>query len=72
MRIEFQPGNYRDIVCDLLAYPIFEDECQDFSSLRTFGYDHAWSRQIRPFCLRIQAGAPSNLQNLQTRRIESP
>ena len=34
MRIEFQPGNYRDIVCDLLAYPVFEDECKDFSSLQ--------------------------------------
>jgi leucyl aminopeptidase len=34
MRIEFQPGNYRDVVCDLLAYPVFEDECKDFSSLQ--------------------------------------
>ena len=34
MRIEFQPGNYRDIVCDLLAYPVFEDEGKDFSSLQ--------------------------------------
>ena len=26
MQIEFQPGDYREIVCDLLAYPVFEEE----------------------------------------------
>jgi leucyl aminopeptidase len=33
MQIEFQKGNYRDIACDLLAYPIFEDETVDFNAL---------------------------------------
>ena len=40
MRIEFQPGNYRDIVCDVLAYPVFEDECKDFSSLQPWIRSH--------------------------------
>ena len=71
MRIEFQPGDYREVVCDLLAYPVFEDEAKDFSSLESLDTDHARSRQIRPFFPRIQAGTPSNLQNLQTRRFES-
>jgi leucyl aminopeptidase len=26
MKIEPQPGNYRDAACDLLAFPVFEDE----------------------------------------------
>lgn len=33
MRIEFQPRSYADIVCDLLAYPVFEDQVHDKSSL---------------------------------------
>jgi leucyl aminopeptidase len=33
MRIEFQPCNYREVSCDLLAYPVFEDESQDFTAL---------------------------------------
>jgi len=35
MRIEFQPGNYREVVCDLLAYPVFEDEASDLASLKS-------------------------------------
>jgi leucyl aminopeptidase len=35
MQIEFQPENYREVACDLLAYPIFEDEAADFSSLES-------------------------------------
>lgn len=33
MRIEFHPCNYREVVCDLLAYPVYEEESKDFSSL---------------------------------------
>lgn len=33
MQIEFRPGEYKDAVCTMLAYPVFEDEVADFSSL---------------------------------------
>ena len=33
MRIDFQPGDYREVACDLLAYPVFEDEAKTFSPL---------------------------------------
>lgn len=33
MRIEYRPGHYSDIACDLLAYPVFEEEAEDFASL---------------------------------------
>lgn len=33
MRIEYRPGNYSDIACDLLAYPVFEEEAEDFAPL---------------------------------------
>ena len=26
MEIEFQAGNYSGVVCDMLAYPVFEEE----------------------------------------------
>ncbi len=35
MQIEFQPGDYREVVCDLLAYPVFEEESREFSSLKS-------------------------------------
>jgi leucyl aminopeptidase len=35
MQIEFQPENYKEVACDLLAYPIFEDEAGDFASLES-------------------------------------
>jgi leucyl aminopeptidase len=35
MQIEFQPESYREVACDLLAYPIFEDETEDFASLES-------------------------------------
>jgi leucyl aminopeptidase len=35
MQIEYRPGNYSEIACDLLAYPVFEDENTDFSELET-------------------------------------
>ncbi len=34
MQIEFQPGEYQEVACDLLAYPVFEEETEDFSSLK--------------------------------------
>ncbi|MGD0308025.1 MAG: leucyl aminopeptidase [Acidobacteriota bacterium] len=34
MRIEFQPNNFSDVECDLLAHPVFEDEARDGTSLR--------------------------------------
>ncbi len=34
MRIEFQTRNYADAVCDLLAYPVFEEQGDDKSSLK--------------------------------------
>src|SRR5512145_1023395 len=34
MQVEFQPGDYQEIACDLLAYPVFEEEAADFSSLK--------------------------------------
>ncbi|MBN1567699.1 MAG: leucyl aminopeptidase [Acidobacteria bacterium] len=33
MQIEFRPGDYQGIACELLAYPVFEDEVEDFASL---------------------------------------
>lgn len=33
MQVEYRTGNYQEAACDLLAYPIFEDEVSDFSSL---------------------------------------
>jgi leucyl aminopeptidase len=33
MQIEFHPGEYREVSCDLLAYPVFEDEAADFAPL---------------------------------------
>jgi leucyl aminopeptidase len=35
MQIEFQPGDYRETACDLLAFPVFEDDIADFSSLES-------------------------------------
>ncbi len=35
MQIEIRPGDYRDVACDLLAYPVFEDEAADFTSLES-------------------------------------
>ena len=34
MRIEFQPGDYREVVCDVLAYPVFEDDAGSFTVLK--------------------------------------
>lgn len=34
MRIGLQPGNYKELACDLLAYPVFEDEIEDFSAIQ--------------------------------------
>lgn len=33
MQIEFRPGDYQEVSCDLLAYPVFEDEAANFASL---------------------------------------
>ena len=35
MQIELRPGDYREVVCDLLAYPVFADEATDFASLES-------------------------------------
>jgi len=35
MQIEFQPGEYQEVVCDLLAYPVFEEEMAEVSSLKS-------------------------------------
>jgi leucyl aminopeptidase len=37
MQIEFQPENYREVACDLLAYPIFEEEAGDLTALEPLG-----------------------------------
>ena len=34
MRIKFQLRDYREVVCDLLAYPVFEEEAPDTASLK--------------------------------------
>jgi len=34
MQIEFHPGEYQEVVCDLLAYPVFEEEIADFTPLK--------------------------------------
>jgi leucyl aminopeptidase len=34
MRIEFQARNYTDLACDLLAYPVFENEARESPSLK--------------------------------------
>jgi len=34
MRTEFETRSYADVVCDLLAYPVFEDEARESSSLK--------------------------------------
>ncbi len=33
MQIEFRPEEYREVVCDVLALPVFEDETKEFASL---------------------------------------
>jgi len=33
MQVEYRTENYQEAACDLLAYPIFEDEVSDFSAL---------------------------------------
>lgn len=33
MQIEFRPGDYKSIACDILAFPVFEDEIAASSSL---------------------------------------
>ncbi len=33
MQIELRPGDYREVACDLLACPVFEDEATDVASL---------------------------------------
>ncbi len=33
MQITFQPKSYREVACDLLAYPVFEDESRKLTSL---------------------------------------
>ncbi|MBN2337510.1 MAG: leucyl aminopeptidase [Acidobacteria bacterium] len=33
MEIEYRPGTFSDIACDLLAYPVFEEEAEDFAPL---------------------------------------
>lgn len=35
MQIEFRPGDFRSIACDILAFPVFEEENKDFSSLES-------------------------------------
>ncbi len=35
MQIELRPGDYQEIACDLLAYPVFEDEAADFAPLES-------------------------------------
>jgi leucyl aminopeptidase len=34
MQIELRPGEYKDIPCDMLAFPIFEDEALDSPALK--------------------------------------
>jgi leucyl aminopeptidase len=33
MQIEYRPGDFSKVACDLLAYPVFEDEVADITSL---------------------------------------
>jgi leucyl aminopeptidase len=35
MQIEYQPGECQEVVCDMLAYPVFEDETADLASLKS-------------------------------------
>ncbi len=35
MHIELRPENYQSVSCDLLAYPVFEDETADFALLES-------------------------------------
>jgi leucyl aminopeptidase len=35
MRIEFQPDKYHRVACDLLAYPVFEDDVKNFAPLQS-------------------------------------
>jgi leucyl aminopeptidase len=35
MQIEYRPGDFSAVACDLLAYPVFEDETSDFTSLES-------------------------------------
>jgi leucyl aminopeptidase len=35
MQIELRTGDYRQVVCDMLACPIFEDEVEDFAPLES-------------------------------------
>jgi len=35
MKIEFQAEEYHEVFCDLLAYPVFEEEIADFSPLKS-------------------------------------
>jgi leucyl aminopeptidase len=35
MQIELRPGTIQEVACDLLAYPVFEDEIADFAPLES-------------------------------------
>ncbi len=35
MQIEFQAGNYAEIACDLIAFPVYEDETADAPEIKT-------------------------------------
>jgi leucyl aminopeptidase len=35
MQIDFRSENYQKVACDLIAYPMFEDELEDFASLES-------------------------------------
>jgi hypothetical protein len=39
MKVELHPGGFREVACDLLAFPVFEDETGDGSSLETLDRD---------------------------------
>ena len=47
MQIEYQPGDYREIACDLLAYPVFEDE--DKGSSLAILWTKSLAEQSSPF-----------------------
>ena len=66
MRIEFHPCDYREVVCDLLAYPVYEEESKNLASLESL------NRITRGAVKSVLASCEFKPDVHQTCRISNP
>ncbi len=66
MQVLLQAGNYRDTICDLLAYPVFEDETADAPALRSL------DRLTRGVVTRVLSSREFKPELHQTCKIHYP